>query len=97
MEIKKHFKDIGSIIKALLNHINLNIVYIKVCTDPSFPGQICVAIMSYTSMCPVIFYTWDQYKVQTLFVPDEICLPHVLKPKVMRSQISKQKLKNTKF
>lgn len=82
MEIKKNFSDIGSIIKSLMKHIDLMKVYIKVCADPAYPGQICVGIFAYNASFPIVYYTWMPGKVQTLYVPDEICQPHVFQKKV---------------
>ncbi len=90
MEIKKNFKDIGSITKALLRHIDLTRVYIKICMDPGYPGQTCVALMPYGGNFPIVFYTWTPGKVQTINIPDDVCLTHVLQKKVRVQTAFKQ-------
>lgn len=82
MEIKKQFTDIGSIIKSLLRHIDLNKVYIKIGYPEPNAAEVCVGLFKHGEPWPVVYYKWSPGAVQSLNVPDDICMPHVLTKKV---------------
>lgn len=83
MEIRKPFKDIGSIVKTLMRTLDLNKVYIGIGKDADFPDRICIKVITlfYPQQCKVM-YTWFPGCVQPLYVPDDCCMPHVLQPKI---------------
>lgn len=79
MEINKPFKDIGSIVKALLRHIDLQQYFITIGYDQNYPGMTTVKVLPHnpTKTNLIVVYGWYPGCTQTLLIPDEMCAQHV--------------------
>lgn len=79
MLINKFFKDIGSIVKALIRYIDLQRFYITIGFDPNYPGMTTIKVLPHNpiSTNTVLIYGWFPGSTQKLSIPDEMCAQHV--------------------
>ena len=84
MIINKPFKDIGSIVKALMRHIDLQQFYITIGFDPHYPGMTTIKVLPHNplKMNLIVVYGWFPGCTQTLSLPDEMCVEHVQQKKI---------------
>ena len=76
MILNKPFKDIGSIVKALMRYVDLQRFYITIGFDPNYPGMTTIKVLPHNPMSvnTTMVYGWYPGSTQVLNIPDSMCV-----------------------
>ena len=92
MEINKPFKDIGSIVKALMRYIDLQQYFITIGFDPNYPGVTTIKVLPHEPMRTnlTVVYGWYPGCTQKLIIPDDMCAKHTQQKKQQVDSLFRQ-------